>query len=90
MNNTHLQEALLVHPTDKETDDSVISRNKKIKYQSTEDFSYLWDINVPDKEAFVEGLASGRGFQILLENDKNFCLLHSYPPASPVAEKYPF
>ncbi|GFT55718.1 hypothetical protein NPIL_184741 [Nephila pilipes] len=79
-----------LHHLDKKTDDSVTSGNKNAKYQSTESFSYLWDTNLPDKEAFVDGLASGRGFEILLENDKNFSFLHSYPPASRIAEKYPF
>ncbi|XP_071039176.1 dynein regulatory complex subunit 3 isoform X2 [Parasteatoda tepidariorum] len=38
--------------------------------------------HVSDQEAFIDGLTSGRGLEKLLEYDRNFYLLYSYPPVA--------
>ncbi|GIY74446.1 dynein regulatory complex subunit 3 [Caerostris extrusa] len=76
---TELQEALSMYPAAQELDDSVASK-EHFKYYTGKTFSFIWELNPPDKEAFVDGLANGRGFQLLLESDKNFFLLYSEIP----------
>ncbi|GBN02591.1 Dynein regulatory complex subunit 3 [Araneus ventricosus] len=80
-----LKEALSLYPVEKKS----ASRNKLFMSYGGQNFSSLWEIHPPDKEAFVDGLAKGRGFEVLLESDRNFRLLHSFRPAASIAEKYP-
>ncbi|CAL1263389.1 unnamed protein product, partial [Larinioides sclopetarius] len=79
-----LKEALLLYPVEKRS----ASKNKLFLNYDGQHFSSLWETHPPDKEAFVDGLAKGRGFELLLESDKNFRFLHSFPPAATIAEKY--
>ncbi|GIY84586.1 hypothetical protein CDAR_169041 [Caerostris darwini] len=79
-----LQEALSMYPDVQELHNSVSSK-EHFKYYTGKTFSFIWELHPPDKEAFVDGLANGRGFQLLLESDKNFFLLYSCPLVSSIS-----
>ncbi|XP_055929863.1 dynein regulatory complex subunit 3-like isoform X1 [Argiope bruennichi] len=76
-----LQEALLLYPVENKAE----SKDKLFENYGGKDCSSLWEIHPSDKEAFIDGLANGHGFEALLEGDKNFRLLHSFPPAATIA-----